>query len=178
MRLYLIRHGRPQVASGICYGSTDVHVESQETARIAATLKERLPQRAPVYSSPLRRCSELAALLRPGVVTHDARLAEMHFGEWEMRAWDDIPPEQVDAWASDLLMYRPGGGESVLEVAQRVHAFHAELKARQIEQAIVVCHAGTIRLLSHWDPSSITMARNAAGRRHDIGYGELRILDC
>jgi alpha-ribazole phosphatase len=183
MRLYLVRHGRPDVAPGICYGSTDLAVSPQEHARVAAALAPLLPEQAPVFSSPLRRCSELAsqlaASLRSGSVNHDARLAEIHFGDWEMRAWNDIPRAQIDSWAGDVAAYHPGGGECVLQVAQRVRSFHHELQSQNRESAVVVCHGGTIRLLCecHQHATPMEMAVNAA-RTRAIGYGELIVVDC
>src|SRR5206468_1510414 len=98
--------------------------------------------------SPLRRCADLAALL-PCASRHvDVRLAEIDFGRWEMRPWDDIPRAEIDAWATDVAAYRPGGGESVLQMAARVGAFYDELLRKPYTGAIVVCHAGTMRLLA------------------------------
>lgn len=184
MRLYLVRHGRPETAPGLCYGSSDIAVPSQEHERVASAVLPMLPAHAPIFSSPLRRCSELAAQLAPllqsGEVIHDRRLAEMHFGEWEMQAWDEIPRMQIDAWADDTVSYRPGGGESVEEVAQRVRAFHDELRSQHRESAIVVCHAGTMRLFMQCraGTSAMEMAQNAARTAHAIAYGELIVLDC
>jgi alpha-ribazole phosphatase len=184
MRLYLVRHARPDVDTGICYGSTDLHVAPEEHAGVLATLTPALPKSLPVFSSPLRRCGELAvqlaAALDSGAVIHDARLVEIHFGAWEMRAWNDIPRAEIDAWSADLHTYRPGGGESVLQAAQRVHAFLEDLRRRQLDSAIVVCHAGTIRLLTacREHASPLDAALHAARTSHKIGYGELILLDC
>ncbi|MCE3264530.1 MAG: phosphoglycerate mutase [Pseudoduganella sp.] len=146
MELILIRHPLPDVVPGLCYGSSDLPAAAAALVEGGAALA---PQLAPwfargarLYSSPLQRCSALAALL--GEFTPDARLMEMDFGAWELRPWSEIPREEVDAWASDLLDYRPGGGETVREVAARVHSFLAELKG----DAVVVCHAGTMRLMA------------------------------
>lgn len=184
MLLYLIRHGQPEVASGVCYGRTDLAVRPEEHARVLTACVPALPVHAPVISSPLRRCSELAARIAASLghatVEHDDRLMEMHFGDWEMRAWDNIPRDEVDAWANDVVHARPGGGESVFDVARRVHAFHADLQARQHDAAIVVCHAGTMRLLAHCvrGASPLAMAHAAAATPHAIAYGELVMLDC
>lgn len=146
MELILVRHPQPDVAPGICYGSSDIPAAAaalaEGYAQLAAELTPALAAGMRLYSSPLRRCTGLAALL--GGFTPDARLVEMDFGAWELRAWSDIPHNEVDAWAADLLDYRPGGGETVREVAARVQSFLDELR----HDAIIVCHAGTIRLIS------------------------------
>lgn len=142
MRLYLIRHARHEVAEGICYGWTDLHVQPDEHRKVLTTLMPSLPMGVPIFSSPLRRCSELAALFSAALesegIVHDDRLAEMDFGAWEMRAWNDIPRAEIDAWAVDLPLYRPGNGESVLRVAQRVRLVLDELLAQRIHSAIVI----------------------------------------
>jgi alpha-ribazole phosphatase len=184
MRLYLIRHPQPEIAPGICYGSTDLSVSLQEKARALSALAALPAPDARLYASPLRRCSEFAAMLAAAQgfagVTHDARLAEMHFGAWEMRAWNDIPRTEIDAWADDPVDYRPGDGESVLQMAQRVGAFHADLRLLKREHAVVVCHAGTIRLLlaCQHGLSPKEMARHAARTPQRIEYGEMLVLDC
>ena len=174
MRLILVRHPRPLVAAGVCYGSTDLEVDPGELEHALAALTPQLPAGLPVYSSPLRRCAGLAARLS-NTPMFDARLVEMHFGRWEMRAWDDIPRADVDAWAADLVEYRPGGGESVLQMAARIAAFHADLQ-RQLGddgEAIVICHAGAMRLLSacHAGLPPTEMALQAARTPHHIAYG-------
>jgi alpha-ribazole phosphatase len=175
MQLILVRHPQPDVAPGLCYGRTDMPTSIEAIALVAANLRAAgLPGRLPVYASPLARCATLAAALDVPV-TLDARLAEMDFGAWEMRAWDAIPRAEVDAWAADLLHYRPGGGENVLGVALRVAAFRAEL---QHPAALVICHAGTIRLLSALQAGGgiEQAALRAASSPHRIGYGEVIVL--
>ncbi len=176
MRLYLIRHPQPLVAAGICYGRTDVAVSCAESARVAAALTSQLPPGVPVMTSPARRCTGLADRLAGGPASCDERLLEMDFGEWEMRAWDDIARLEIDAWADDLIGYRPGGGETVLEVARRVRAFYDAMS----QDAIVVCHAGSIRLLLACQQGLGLegMALEAARAPHRIAYGAVTILDC
>ncbi|MET3132473.1 alpha-ribazole phosphatase [Oxalobacteraceae bacterium GrIS 1.11] len=179
MRLILVRHPQPQVAPGLCYGSTDLAVAPEELARALADLTSRLPQDVPLFSSPLRRCAGLAAVLAYPAFELDARLAELDFGDWEMRPWDAIERAEIDAWADDMAGYRPGGGESVLQMAARVAAFHDALLRKQTSCAIVICHAGTMRLLAarHAGLSCEAMALQAAREPHAIAYGETLILD-
>jgi alpha-ribazole phosphatase len=182
MRLHLVRHLRPDIADGLCYGSSDVAAASDDQAY--ARLLTTLPRQAPLYSSPLRRCAGLANTLASslgcGEPVYDARLAEMHFGAWEMRAWSDIPREEVDAWTADLIHYRPGGGESVLQVAQRAQAFLDDVSKRDAEDVIVICHAGTIRLLSAAARGSSVeqIALAAAQQAHAIPYASVTVLEC
>jgi len=182
VRLHLVRHPRPDVADGTCYGSADLAAPFDDA--LLAQLLTVLPRGVPLYYSPLRRCADLAQALAAALgcpaATGDARLAEMHFGAWEMRAWDDIPRDEVDAWNADLAGYRPGGGESVLQVARRVRAFREELLERSCDEAIVVCHAGIMRLLlaAETARSAEEMARCAAQQPHAIAYGAVRMLDC
>ncbi len=145
MRLYLIRHPKPQIEAGRCYGRLDVPALAVDEA--AAALLGELPRDVPVFTSPLRRCRELAARLHPSP-THDELLVEMHFGEWEGRLWDEIPRAELDAWAADVADYAPPGGESPRDLQRRALDFVASLK---VDEAVVVTHAGVIRtLLAHW----------------------------
>lgn len=175
MELILIRHPRPAAAEGICYGRSDLAVPDQDLDSVYAALSaSNLPGDAPVFSSPLRRCADLARRLSPTPV-FDANLAEMDFGTWELRGWADIPRTEVDAWAADLPGYRPGGGETVRDVARRVAAALDAIGTCGAPRAVVVCHAGTIRLATTLArgmlPDEAALA--AAATPHRIGYGEV-----
>jgi alpha-ribazole phosphatase len=174
LELILVRHPRPLAADGICYGRSDLAVAPEELSRVHAALQEQgLPGDVPVFSSPLRRCADLARLLSPAVI-FDPDLAEMDFGRWERRGWDEIARADVDAWAADLLHYRPGGGESVLDVAHRVASALAAIRRHGGGRALVVCHAGTMRLLTRLAAGMPLeqAALAAAASPHRIGHGE------
>lgn len=179
MRLYLVRHLPPLVAPGVCYGRTDLATDPAEQSATLPALLAALPTQSPLYSSPLRRCAVLADALG-GPVQVDARLAELDFGSWEMQAWDVIPRAQIDAWAADVANYRPGGGESVTDMAVRIDGFYNDIVQTGAPAAVVVCHAGTIRLLTARAANMgvQAMAQAAAAHPHRIGYGEIVILDC
>lgn len=183
MKLILVRHPAPEVASGICYGSSDVAVAPHILAAARAGLRASLPAHTPLYTSPLSRCAALASTLahdlRASQFTHDARLVEMDFGSWELRAWQDIERGEIDAWALDLAHYRPGGGENVLAMARRIAAFLDELLREQHAAVIIICHAGTIRLLSALQ-AGLPLAQTAllaASSTHKIAYGAVVTLD-
>jgi alpha-ribazole phosphatase len=180
MKLHLVRHPRPEIDQCLCYGASDVAVAEHELARVHAHLRAAgLPGDLPVYASPLQRCAGLARRLAPSALALDARLAEMDFGRWELRAWNAIPRAEVDAWAADLLRYRPGGAECVLDVARRVAAFIADLRQAGHAEALLICHAGTIRLLGAMrDGLPLEEAAlNAARTPHRIAYGQIAELE-
>ncbi len=145
MILHLIRHPKPVVEPGICYGRLDI--EAENVAGVAKLLRAELPPDLPVWSSPLRRCRALAEALHPAPLI-DARLVEMDFGRWEGLRWDAVPRAELDAWAADVAGYAPPGGESPALLQRRALDFVAGLT---VPEAVVVTHAGVIRtLLAHW----------------------------
>ena len=177
MRLILVRHPAPQVAPGICYGRSDVAVTPDEREKIRTSLKQDLPANLPIYTSPLLRCLDLAQQLVEDLAASalhvDARLAEMDFGDWEMQPWEAIPRAEIDAWAADMVYYRPGCGENVMLMATRVLAFVHDLLREQHAEAILICHAGTMRLLCALQAglSLEETALLAATSAHKIDYG-------
>ncbi len=181
--LYLIRHGQPQEATGLCYGRTDLRVAPLEQARLLTDLPAQLPQGTPLFASPLQRCARLAHALAPLLnsppPTLDARLTEMDFGRWEMQAWNDIPRTEIDAWAADVVDYRPGDGESVHQVARRVLEFWQALRLQAPPAVIIVAHAGTLRLLQACSEYfyATQIARHAAATPHQIGYGSVQHIE-
>jgi alpha-ribazole phosphatase len=153
MRLSLLRHPPPLVASGICYGQTDVACAPDGLASAAQALRPCVPQGMRIVCSPLQRCVQLAQALQeraPGLTYEtDARLAEMHFGAWEMQAWANIAPRELQAWTDDFAHFRCGGsGESSALFVRRV-ALRLRDSLRCGQDDMWITHAGVIRAL-HW----------------------------
>lgn len=149
MILHLVRHPKPIVPAGTCYGRLDVPAEGVEAD--AGRLRNLLPAGLPVWTSPLVRCRRLAECLHPAPRV-EARLAEMHFGDWEGRTWDEIGAAALDAWAADVAGFTPPGGESALDLQARVLAgIGGILEEAGNGEAILVTHAGVMRMLvAHW----------------------------
>ena len=165
MNLWLVRHAQPLIDAGICYGRRDMAADADATAECAARLAAQLPAGLGVVSSPLQRCEQLAHALhalRPDLAYKtDARLQEMDFGQWEGRAWQDIPHAELEAWTGDFAHYQAGhDGESVTAFMARVGAAFDGLpspsqtltqalsrRAREPAESGVVwiTHAGVIR---------------------------------
>lgn len=145
MQIFLIRHPRPLIGPGICYGQLDVDCE--EPLPVAARLGSILPEGIPVISSPLRRARKLAEALQADV-QFDARLSEISFGDWEGLAWEAIDRSALDLWAADVLNFTPPGGESVAELQARAIDFARSLA---LPRVALVTHAGIMRALTgYW----------------------------
>lgn len=141
--LWLVRHARPLVAPGTCYGVLDLEADAALTQAAAMQLAEALPQGVAVRVSPLKRCRQLAdalLALRPDLpFSTDARLREMDFGSWEGVPWTDIPRAAVDAWTADFAQHRFGGKESANDVLTRVAS---AWDAAQGSATLWIAHAG------------------------------------
>ena len=132
--IYLIRHTTPSVAKGICYGQTDLDITESFLAE-AELISKTLPAGiAVVYSSPLQRCARLAELLFPGGrLALMPELMELHCGSWEMQPWDDLPKDEIDPWMADFVNIRVPGGESYLDLHERVSRCFAAIAAAGCE---------------------------------------------
>jgi len=148
VQVFLIRHPRPLIEAGRCYGRLDVDCEDPQP--IAEVLRASIPAGTTIIASPLRRARRLAEALTPQVGI-DERLSEIDFGDWEGKAWDDIDRAALDQWAADVLNFVPPGGESVAQLQSRGISFANELRAHRIPRVALVTHAGVIRaLFGHW----------------------------
>ncbi len=149
MKLHLIRHTSLNIASGICYGQSDVDVSENFHAECDA-LKEKLAhiQVDAVYASPLLRCTKLAEALNLGEVKLDHRLKELHFGDWEMQPWDSIPRHVFDVWANDYANLAPPNGETFTALHERSKSFVEDVSSHlRGKEVAVVTHGGVIRAI-------------------------------
>jgi alpha-ribazole phosphatase len=176
MIVHLVRHPAPLDALGVCYGRREVQIDAASVCSVAASVRTRIGaaiDRCRIFSSPSRRCVLLARALgahREPVLAEELR--ELDFGSWEGRRWDELPREQLDAWARDVWSYRPGGVESAALVAERWLRWSAGLRDRP-GAAVVVTHAGLIRVALKC--RGLLSADEFA--QHPIGYGSVHRLD-
>jgi alpha-ribazole phosphatase len=188
MNLWLARHAQPLIASGICYGATDVIADEALTQLAAQALAKDLPPDTICYVSPLLRCHQLAlnlAHLRPDLkinisMCSDERLTEMNFGDYEEQAWSDIPKAAIDVWTADFGNHRFGGRESANEVLQRVYAALRDCQAlnnkRNENNVLWITHAGVIQAVNLLN-QSIFQVSNAGQWPRDVPkYGEFMCL--
>jgi alpha-ribazole phosphatase len=148
MIIYLVRHTPADAPTGVIYGRTDVPVNSAYNT-LLPLIRHKLPSHSITlcYSSPLRRCLELAQDLCPMLqVQVEPRLQELDFGDWEMKTWDTIDQQQAKYWGDHFVDTPCPNGESFKQLHSRVMDFWQELHTLPEDAVVlVVTHAGVIR---------------------------------
>lgn len=158
MDIYLIRHTEVAVGRSVSYGQSDVELAanySEQRDRILTHLSPNSP--AHLFSSPLNRCRLLAndlaiaAELNVQSVQFDDRIKELHFGDWEMTPWADIPRSSLDPWMADFVHISPPNGETFSQLMERVTGFWHEkiipLATQNTGPVYIITHGGVIRAL-------------------------------
>jgi broad specificity phosphatase PhoE len=153
LHIDIVRHAESVAnARGLVAGKWDAELSARgrlQAYRLACLLKG-----APylfAWSSSLSRTSttlECAARLRRvsfKPMCKDARLDERALGELEQR-----PRQFIKAYAQGDLKYAPIGGESYLQLAQRVLSFLVDLRLAITEESYIVIatHVGPMRIIA------------------------------
>jgi broad specificity phosphatase PhoE len=156
VRLYLVRHARPEEwSSGRCIGRTDVPLSEagrQSAAKLAAGFAGI--EVAAVYASPLRRAvatAEPIAAAAGREVTRCPGLVEVDFGTFEGRTYDEIAaadPAFYARWMASPATVRFPNGEGFTDVRGRALAAATAIARRHPDgAAVAVAHFGPIRAL-------------------------------
>lgn len=149
----LARHGRTASNRELRFqGRLDVPLD-ERGRRQAAELAERVRGEGvrAIWSSPLRRAHETAAIVAAAVgiddVRLDDRLQEIDVGEAGGRRYEEVRdamPDVYAGWRRPTEDWRFPGGESVPEQQARVLSALEDVR-RGETPALVVCHGGVIR---------------------------------
>ncbi len=148
--LIMVRHTAvAERYKGLCYGASDIEL-SPEGERHARECAEALASLKPthLFHSGLSRARVMAdriAELTRTVPIEDARLAEINFGSWELRSWDEIFAEVGHDMArliSEPDTFAPPGGETAHAVRDRVSAWRSALPTDG--RIVAVSHGGPI----------------------------------
>lgn len=146
MEVILIRHTAVDVPTGTCYGQTDVPLKPsfEEEAAITKAALEAFGPIDHAFTSPLSRCTRLAAFCGYADAERDPRILEIDFGEWEMMLFDDITDPHLQEWYADHINTPVTGGESFMQQYQRVSRFLDELKEKPWNRVAVFAHGGVL----------------------------------
>ena len=147
-RLILIRHGE-----------TEWNVEKRKQGRNDQPLNEKGAAQAKlatehvkanydikkVWSSPLQRCSNTAALFNMEVATSD-HLLEIDYGEWEGMLTTDIEEKYASYLNGSPDETDPPGGEMRSNLPVRAHYWVAESRiADEGGDVVLVGHGGAMK---------------------------------
>ena len=179
--LYLFRHGITKGNLNAQYiGHTDLPLTTDSISALhSIKAHEHYPRVDAVFSSPLKRCKDSAAIMFPDnelMLIDD--FIEYNFGEFEGRTAEELKNnEDYLAWMRGDIHSRPRFGESNAEFAQRVCAAFEKVINGCIktgtQNIAIVGHAGVLMtILSCYGLPEAPMAH----WQMDAGYGfKLRI---
>ena len=148
--IYLIRHTKPDINPGTCYGWTDLDVDISFNNELRA-IKEKTKDldEFKFFSSPLIRCAKLAKALANGnTINFDERIKELNFGKWEGVEWDKIPEDEMSIWGADYINNKVPEGESYSLMLERVRDFWNNININ--EDVVIVAHDGVIRAILYF----------------------------
>lgn len=173
MKLFLVRHPKPEVKQGLCYGDMDVPLAvgwEEGAEALAQSLSLDFSDTSNLcYHSPLTRAAQLADYLSEGHSQPVSALKELDFGDWEGRCWQDISKQEIDAWMDDIVNSAPYNGESLQVVADRVWHWWLSIKDLPIQNCVLVAHSGVIKVLV----SLLCQWPLAQAHRIDVGFTSL-----
>lgn len=182
-RLWLVRHGETNwnVTQRYC-GWSDVPLSRTGRAQARWLAHQLAPVRLQaIYCSDLSRAHETATLIAarqmqavPLRISKQWR--ELNFGEWEGLTYDDIVRQShsMPAFFTDPLHHAPPGGESLIDLLQRLRLALIQLQTETSAGDIaIVSHGGLLRALLC---SALQMPLNNQWRLR-LEPGSLSILD-
>ena len=165
--LILLRHGQSESnAAGLLVGRsdpplTDLGVRQAEAAGryLAAELlsgeRDHPPRSLLVLSSPLQRARATAEIVarecgQGAEVEVDEQLIELDYGKFDGLTLGQVEPADWAAWRADP-SWRPPGGETLVELQERVTAWCDSLRSDGDDgDVIAVSHVSPIKAAAIW----------------------------
>jgi broad specificity phosphatase PhoE len=156
MRLLLAPHAPTQWNAERRYqGHVDTPL-SDVGRRQAALLARRLAEEPidEIHVSDLRRAVETAEAVAaqiPLALRVDPRLRELAFGAWEGLTFEEVCqkfPEMTPSSETNVPRIPPPGGETLIQLADRIGSFFAEVKRELSPKRtlLVVAHRGALQV--------------------------------
>jgi probable phosphoglycerate mutase len=157
--LTLVRHGETSAnVEGVWHGSLDTALTERgrsQAERVAEHLAKTRADATALYASPLTRARDTASPIAKRLrlaPRYEDDLREYHLGAWEGMSYAQLVREhRIFERMRSEPDWRPGGGESARQVAERLAARIAAIAAQHAgERVIVVTHGGALALALGW----------------------------
>ncbi|NLP43015.1 MAG: alpha-ribazole phosphatase [Peptococcaceae bacterium] len=154
-KIFLIRHAEPVLPEKKIYlGQLDLPLSPrgiQQAEKLAKGLQnERLSQ---IFCSDLLRAEQTAQILALSQrleISRCSELREINLGKWEGKSFDEIRtyyPEEYAHRGTNIVSYRPPGGESFADLKERVWPYINECLDRATGNIAIVSHRGVIQVI-------------------------------
>jgi len=140
-----VRHAPSAGLPGTIHGQDNVDADLTDHDAIISRITT-LPTDAVWLTSGLPRTEQTAAALGGTNCRAVSGLMEQDFGEWNGKSWNDLRNDLTGKFWQNFANEVPPGGESFVNMLDRVSLTIEELSYEyQGRNIIVVAHAGTIR---------------------------------
>jgi len=156
LRLFLLRHGQTDLSRANMFCGRRLNPElTAEGLAMAEAFGEayRDMEWRGIYSSPLSRAVATATPLARAVglpVQERDELAELDYGQWDGMTTDEVALRfQIEyvRWTADPAWNPPTGGETAVQLAQRMTTAIGEIDATHDDgNVLVVSHKASIRV--------------------------------
>ncbi|WP_226087678.1 histidine phosphatase family protein [Mesobacillus sp. S13] len=196
LHLYVIRHGETEwnkeKRSQGRLDSSLTHKGKADARSLGASLQEI--EFRQIIASPSGRTLETARLVKGDrmiPLLTDERLMEIHLGAWQGKTENEIKslyPEEFEAYWNEPEDYESVGGESFLQVQQRLVEFLEDLEKNVrdgnvlivthgvvIKNLYLLCRNSSIKHL--WEPPFI-FGTSLTIVKLDVGKKELQLEAC
>lgn len=155
-RVHLLRHGQVEGYEAKRYnGQGDTPLTDlgrQQSAAFAGRFQHQ--KLSAIYASDLRRCriaADQIALLQSVQPQYLEELRELHVGEWEGQAWEELQRQYPELWQArlnDIVNVAPPAGENLLQMAERVRPVIRQIiSAHSGGEIVIVGHGGVNRVI-------------------------------
>ena len=152
-RWWWVRHAPSAGPPGIIHGQDNVDADLTNHSIIEARML-MLPKDAVWLTSGLPRTVQTADALGGVNCRSVTGLMEQDFGDWNGKSWSALRENESQKFWMNFATEAPPGGESFVQMMDRVSNTIAELSLEyEGRDIIAVAHAGTIR-------AALTMALN------------------
>lgn len=151
-RITIIRHGQTEGNEKALYiGKTDLPLSQKGVDEVKALCDENeYPWVTKVYTSPLKRCVQTAALIFPDKeISVVDGLAEMDFGDFDGKSVDELAGlDEYKEWLKGGLDNKAHGGETIREMIGRTLAAFNEILTDMMDDGIydaaIITHSGIL----------------------------------